>query len=518
KPPKLGINAKTNSTIVDVSSASSFSTPIGKSPISPLPAPLTPRPMAPGIKDFEIVKPISKGAFGSVFLAKKRTTGDYYAIKFLKKADMIAKNQVTNVKSERMILMTQTDSPFVTKLYYTFQSKDYLYLVLEYLNGGDCSALIKVLGSLPEGWACRYLAEVTLGLIYLHNNNIVHRDLKPDNLLIDQNGHLKLTDFGLSRIGFLDRRVRDELTNGSVESFEPVQPTSPAPSRSGTPPPLCDDQQLSFNNGMYRPSYFNLLFDHDRRRGSIASSATSAEGSGTPVLDGLYSSSGRSVVSDDRPTTSSGRHRSSTAYSSNFSATTPSIMTPGYMHPEHIRRQGPDDCSSPRNAVGTPDYLAPESILGTGQDSMVDWWALGVICYEFLYGYPPFHAETTDKVFDNILSRRIDWHEDLVPISPEARDFMESLMTLDPEKRLGSRGSDQVKNHPFFKNIEWDTLLSESASFIPQPTDIEDTDYFDSRGATMLIMDEDDLESKRQVERAKAIIQEQNPEKLTPLP
>ena len=177
KPPKIGTAAKMNSTTADSSSASRFpmTTTTGKSPISPLPTPITPRPIAPGIKDFEIVKPISKGAFGSVFLAKKRTTGDYYAIKFLKKADMIAKNQVTNVKSERMILMTQTDSPFVTKLYYTFQSKDYLYLVLEYLNGGDCSALLKVLGSLPEEWACRYLAEVTLGLIYLHSNDIVHR-------------------------------------------------------------------------------------------------------------------------------------------------------------------------------------------------------------------------------------------------------------------------------------------------------------------------------------------------------
>jgi len=129
----------------------------------------------PSIKDFDIIKPISKGAFGSVFLAKKRVTGDYYAIKFLKKSDMIAKNQVTNVKAERMILMTQTDSPFVTKLYYTFQSKDYLYLVMEYLNGGDCSSLIKVLGTLPCDWARNYLAEVTLGLSYLHERHIIHR-------------------------------------------------------------------------------------------------------------------------------------------------------------------------------------------------------------------------------------------------------------------------------------------------------------------------------------------------------
>lgn len=154
---------------------SGHSISVSKSPSSPLHAPVASRPTFPSIKDFDIIKPISKGAFGSVFLAKKRTTGDYYAIKFLKKSDMIAKNQVTNVKAERMILMSQTDSPFVTKLYYTFQSKDYLYLVLEYLNGGDCSALIKVIGSLPEDWARNYLAEVTLGLEYLQSKNVIHR-------------------------------------------------------------------------------------------------------------------------------------------------------------------------------------------------------------------------------------------------------------------------------------------------------------------------------------------------------
>lgn len=112
---------------------------------------------------------------GSVYLAKKITTGDYYAIKVLKKADMVAKNQVTNVKAERMILMSQTESDFVVKLYYTFQSKDYLYLVMEYLNGGDCAALIKAMGELPEDWTRKYIAEVVVGLEYLHASGIVHR-------------------------------------------------------------------------------------------------------------------------------------------------------------------------------------------------------------------------------------------------------------------------------------------------------------------------------------------------------
>lgn len=137
-------------------------------------APLS-RTTPTSIKDFDIIKPISKGAFGSVFLAKKKATGDYYAIKVLKKADMIAKNQITNVKAERMILMKQAESPFVAKLYFTFQSRDNLYLVMEYLNGGDCAALIKSLGSLPEEWTRQYIAEVVLGLDYLHQRGIVHR-------------------------------------------------------------------------------------------------------------------------------------------------------------------------------------------------------------------------------------------------------------------------------------------------------------------------------------------------------
>lgn len=146
-------------------------------PLSPrIPsAAFQPRAQPPSIKDFEIIKPISRGAFGSVYLAKKVATGDYYAIKALKKSDMIAKNQITNVKAERTILMNQSSSPYVAKLFFSFQSKEYLYLVMEYLNGGDCATLVKTLGGLPEEWARSYIAEVVLGLEYLHVRNIVHR-------------------------------------------------------------------------------------------------------------------------------------------------------------------------------------------------------------------------------------------------------------------------------------------------------------------------------------------------------
>lgn len=112
-------------------------------------------------------------------------------------------------------------------------------------------------------------------------------------------------------------------------------------------------------------------------------------------------------------------------------------------------------------------------------------WALGVIAYEFLYGIPPFHADAPEKVFENILSGHVEWHEDFIEISPEARDFMERLMTLDPARRLGANGADEVKQHPFFSDINWDAVTTSEAAFIPQVTDAESTDYFDPRGAVL---------------------------------
>uniref|UniRef100_A0A0D9ZCD4 non-specific serine/threonine protein kinase n=1 Tax=Oryza glumipatula TaxID=40148 RepID=A0A0D9ZCD4_9ORYZ len=143
------------------------------------------------IDDFEIIKPISRGAFGRVFLAKKRTTGDLFAIKVLRKADMIRKNAVESILAERDILIT-VRNPFVVRFFYSFTSRENLYLVMEYLNGGDLYSLLRNLGCLDEDVARIYLAEVVLALEYLHSMHIVHRDLKPDNLLIAHDGHIKV--------------------------------------------------------------------------------------------------------------------------------------------------------------------------------------------------------------------------------------------------------------------------------------------------------------------------------------
>src|ERR1700761_4831900 len=104
---------------------------------------------------------------------------------------------------------------------------------------------------------------------------------------------------------------------------------------------------------------------------------------------------------------------------------------------------------------------------------------------------PPFHAESPEKVFENILSGRIEWHDEWVDFSPEARDFMARLMNLDPTARLGANGADEVKAHPFFDGIEWDKVTTTEAAFIPQVTDPESTDYFDPRGAILQLFEDD---------------------------
>lgn len=500
-----------------------------KAPISPHLSSVSqpqPRPAPPSIKDFEIIKPISKGAFGSVYLSKKKTTGEYFAIKVLKKADMVAKNQVTNVKAERAIMMWQGESDFVAKLYWTFSSKDYLYLVMEYLNGGDCASLVKILGGLPEDWAKKYIAEVVLGVEHLHNRGIVHRDLKPDNLLIDQHGHLKLTDFGLSRMGLVGRQKR--VLKSPNESAPDLLKQGPFPramslgssrsasfdfqgSHSPTSTPIIAPEPV----GSYsQPSYFSLNQTTAPRENSGRASGYRSDSGGSDTLNAMFRTFSLSdgaetpaplppvsqTVTEDEAPSEGGESPHLVPLSQTVSATSSSALhgTPPQqtMLPPPMALFDPEDHN--RRFVGTPDYLAPETINGIGQDEMSDWWSLGCILFEFIFGYPPFNAATPDEVFENILHRRINWPDEAHELaSPEAIDLMNKLMTINPEQRLGSNieekfpnGGTEIRNHPWFSDINWDTLLEDKAEFVPNPENLEDTEYFDARGATLQSFEE----------------------------
>uniref|UniRef100_A0ABI7YU32 Serine/threonine-protein kinase greatwall n=1 Tax=Felis catus TaxID=9685 RepID=A0ABI7YU32_FELCA len=156
-----------------------------------------PVPRPPSIEEFTIVKPISRGAFGKVYLGQKG--GKLYAVKVVKKADMINKNMTHQVQAERDALAL-SKSPFIVHLYYSLQSANNVYLVMEYLIGGDVKSLLHIYGYFDEEMAVKYISEVALALDYLHRHGIIHRDLKPDNMLISNEGHIKLTDFGLSKV------------------------------------------------------------------------------------------------------------------------------------------------------------------------------------------------------------------------------------------------------------------------------------------------------------------------------
>ncbi|CAL5364235.1 unnamed protein product [Camellia sinensis] len=325
-------------------------------------SPINPSKDRTSIEDFEIIKPISRGAFGRVFLARKRATGDLFAIKVLKKADTIRKNAVESILAERNILISLRN-PFVENL----------YLVMEYLNGGDLYSLLRNLGCLDEDMARIYMAELVLALEYLHSLNVIHRDLKPDNLLIGPDGHIKLTDFGLSKVGLIN----------STDDFS----------------------------------------------GPAVSSTT--------------------FLGDDEP----------------------KIASQSFIKREQRQKH---------SIVGTPDYLAPEILLGMGHGATADWWSVGVILFELLVGIPPFNADHPQKIFDNIMNRDIPWPKIPEEMSYEAYDLIDKLLIENPGQRLGATGAREVKQHFFFKDINWDTLARQKAMFIPSAEAL-DTSYFMSR-------------------------------------
>ncbi|XP_074549426.1 serine/threonine-protein kinase greatwall isoform X2 [Halichoeres trimaculatus] len=173
-------------------------------------------PKAPSIEDFLILKPISRGAFGKVYLARKKCNARLYAIKVMRKADMVDKNMTGQMKAERDALAL-SKSPFVVHLFYSLQTASKIYLVMEYLIGGDVKSLLHIYGYFDQDMSVKYISEVALALDYLHRHGIIHRDLKPDNMLISNEGHIKLTDFGLSKVK-LDRELSlmDILTTPSL--------------------------------------------------------------------------------------------------------------------------------------------------------------------------------------------------------------------------------------------------------------------------------------------------------------
>ncbi|KAM7257951.1 hypothetical protein ACFE04_013692 [Oxalis oulophora] len=148
--------------------------------------------------DFDLLTIIGRGAFGEVRLCREKKSGTIYAMKKLKKSEMLIRGQVEHVRAERNLL-AEVASHYIVKLYYSFQDSDFLYLVMEYLPGGDMMTLLIREETLTETVARFYIAQSVLAIESIHKHHYIHRDIKPDNLLLDQNGHMRLSDFGLCK-------------------------------------------------------------------------------------------------------------------------------------------------------------------------------------------------------------------------------------------------------------------------------------------------------------------------------
>ena len=150
------------------------------------------------VADFEPLKLIGKGAFGEVRICRDRTTHQLVAVKKLRKSEMVRRGQVDHVRAERNVL-AEVRHQSIVKLIYSFQDEEYLYLVMEYMPGGDLMTLLIRLEILPEQMSQFYLAQTVIALEAVHAAGYIHRDIKPDNLLLDSAGHMKLSDFGLCK-------------------------------------------------------------------------------------------------------------------------------------------------------------------------------------------------------------------------------------------------------------------------------------------------------------------------------
>uniref|UniRef100_A0A8C5F2Q7 non-specific serine/threonine protein kinase n=1 Tax=Gopherus evgoodei TaxID=1825980 RepID=A0A8C5F2Q7_9SAUR len=284
----------------------------------------------PSEEDFENIKLISNGAYGAVYLVRHKTTRQRFAMKKINKQNLILRNQIQQAFVERDIL-TFAENPFVVSMFCSFETKRHLCMVMEYVEG-----------------------------IFL----------RLENLLITSMGHIKLTDFGLSKIGLMS--LTTNLYEGHIEK--------------------------------------------DARE----------------FLD--------------------------------------------------------------KQVCGTPEYIAPEVILRQGYGKPVDWWAMGVILYEFLVGSVPFFGDTPEELFGQVISDEIAWPEGDEALPPDAQDLTSKLLCQNPLERLGTGSAFEVKQHRFFKDLDWNGLLRQKAEFIPQLESEDDTSYFDTRSERYQHLDSEEDE------------------------
>jgi len=295
-------------------------------------------PRTKSMDDFQPLKLVGKGSFGKVILVKYFNNEKIYAMKILDKEEIIRRKQIKHTKTERLLL-EKLHHPFIAQLQFAFQDAKKLYLVTEFMQGGELFFHIKRRTGFKEVSAKFYMSQILLAIDYLHKNGYIYRDLKPENILIDKEGNIKLTDFGLSK-----------------------------------------------------------------------------------------------VISND------------------------------------------GDINTTNTLCGTLEYIAPEIFQRKPYDKSIDWFSFGVVLYEMLTGQLPFNIKNEE--FDESKYKNIKYPEKM---SPEAKELIEKLIEIEPEKRLGYKSSDEIRNSAFFKEVDFEKVYNKEyrPPFKPRLNGELDLKYFD---------------------------------------
>ena len=340
------------------------------------------------VDDFEIIKLIGRGGFGEVNICRYKGTNKIYAMKKITFERLKYKNGLLHVQTEKDILSLNNDNIWITQLRYSFIDNKHLYLIMDYCPGGDLMNYLIQRDLLEESEARFYIAEIILCVDSLHKMNCIHRDLKPDNILIGEDGHLKLSDFGLS---FISNERLFPLTQNKKNEFQ-------------------------------KEKLHNCINFSDNEEKNIP-------------------------IEESKKTGQNVNNKQMIAYSN----------------------------------VGSPDYVAPEVINNEGYGEEIDWWSVGAIFYEMLIGFPPFFSENAQ-----ITCSKIKNYEKYLSIprerkiSSEAKNLINSFLT-EPSKRLGVHGIEEIKNHIFFKNFNWEKIREMKPPFVPELSAPDDTKYFKNK-------------------------------------
>lgn len=264
------------------------------------------------LNDIRVVNLLGKGMFGNVFLVVHKIKRKLYALKSIERRKIEAYELYENLVLERSIMM-QLDHTFILKIIRTFKDEHRLYFLMEFVRGSDLFDVLRVLGLLEEKDSRFYAASLILILEHLHERDIIYRDLKPENVMVDEEGYLKLIDFGTAKI-------------------------------------------------VYGRTY---------------------------------------------------------------------------------------------TIVGTPQYMAPEVIIGKGYGAASDYWSLGIMLYEFIYGAVPFGEEDEDPyvVYEQVLEHRIKF-PNMQEYNPHSKQLIEQLLSKNPAMRIGG-SFENIKNHAWFSSFDW---------------------------------------------------------------